>query len=158
MTEIASITLRSTRTLGMHFYDKMIELVRGVETSEEALAAGRFVAKRMGGAAALDVITIVESPGFVVNRLRALHCNEAFALVREGVASFADVDKAAKLAGGDTLGPFEWADSFGLDNLLQELERLEKVYGDRFRPNPLLAQYVKAGRTGKRTGRGVYGY
>jgi 3-hydroxybutyryl-CoA dehydrogenase len=93
----------------------------------------------------------------VIDRLRATECNEAFAIVQEGVATFADVDKACRHS-NDRCGPFEWADSIGLDNLLQELERLQKVYGDRYRPNPLLAQHVKAGRTGRRAGRGVYQY
>ena len=83
---------------------------------------------------------------------------EAFALVREGVGSPCAIDKAMRLAGGNAQGPLEWADAIGLDNLLQELERLEKAYGERYRPNPLLTQYVRAGRTGKRAKRGVYQY
>jgi 3-hydroxybutyryl-CoA dehydrogenase len=169
VTEIASITLRSARTFGMHFYNEsLLELVRGLETSDEAMAAGEAVGQRMG----LETIHVRDSAGFVIDRLRAMECNEAFAIVQEGVASFADVDKACRLGSGpafgvqfarkntftDRLGPFAWADAIGLDNLLQELERLQKVYGDRFRPNPLLAQHVKAGRTGRRAGRGVYQY
>jgi 3-hydroxybutyryl-CoA dehydrogenase len=169
VTEIASITLRSTRTFGMHFYNEsLLEVVRGLETSDEAVAVGEEVGRRMG----LETIHVHDSPGFVIDRLRAMECNEAFAIVQEGVASFADVDKACRLGSGpafgvqfatkrgftDRMGPFEWADSVGLDNLLQELERLQKVYGDRYRPSPLLAQHVKAGRTGRRAGRGVYQY
>ena len=105
-----------------------------------------------------QTIRITESPGFVVQRLRALQANEAFALVQGGVASATDVDRACRVATGCQQGPLEWADTVGLDNLLQELERLEKAYGDRYRPNLLLSQHVKAGRTGKRAGRGVYQY
>jgi 3-hydroxybutyryl-CoA dehydrogenase len=154
VTEIASITLRAARIFGMHFYNEsLLEIVRGLETSDEAMAAGEAVGRRMG----LETIHVRDSTGFVIDRLRALECNEAFAIVQEGVASFADVDNACRNR-GDHRGPFEWADSIGLDNLLQELERLQKVYGDRFRPNPLLAQHVKAGRTGRRAGRGVFHY
>jgi len=154
VTEIASITLRAARTFGMHFYNEsLLEIVRGLETSDEAVAAGEAVGRRMG----LETIHVRDAAGFVINRLRAMECNEAFAIVQEGVASFTDVDKACRNPAGRR-GPFEWADSVGLDNLLQELERLQKVYGDRFRPNPLLTQHVKAGRTGRRASRGVYQY
>ena len=154
VTEISSITLRSARIFGMHFYNEtLLEIVRGLETSDEAMAIGEAIGKRMG----LETIQVRDAAGFVIDRLRALECNEAFAIVQEGTASFADVDRACRHS-NDRRGPFEWADSIGLDNLLQELERLQKVYGDRFRPNPLLAQHVKAGRTGRRAGRGAYQY
>ncbi len=154
VSEIASITLRASRTFGMHFYNEaLVEIVRGVETSDEAMAVGVSVGERLG----LKTIQVRDASGLVIGRLRALECNEAFAIVQEGVASFADVDKACSAVENRT-GPFAWADSVGLDNLLQEMERLHKVYGDRFRPNPLLAQHVKAGRTGRRAGRGVYQY
>ncbi len=151
MTEIASITLRAERMLGMHFYPAaggtaLVELVRGLDTSDATMAASQDVAKRMGVAS----IVVRESAGFVLSRLRALQCNEAFALVREGVGSHEAVDQAMRLAGGHPQGPVEWAGEFGLDNLLQELERLEKAYGERYRPNQLLTQYVRAGRTGRR--------
>jgi 3-hydroxybutyryl-CoA dehydrogenase len=154
VTELASITLRAERMVGMHFYDTLIEVVRGLDTGSEALEGAEEVARRMG----VESILIRESAGFVINRLVALQVNEAFALVREGVAAPEAIDKAMTLAGGAATGPFEWADRVGLDNLLQELERLEKAYGERYRPNPLLTQYVRAGRTGKRAGRGVYRY
>lgn len=154
VTELSSITLRAERMVGMHFYDKLVEIVRGLDTGSEAVNVAESVAQRMG----LESIQIRESTGFVIQRLRALQVNEAFALVREGVASPETVDKAMTLAAGSAAGPFEWADRVGLDNLLQELERLEKAYGERYRPNPLLTQYVRAGRTGKRSGRGVYKY
>jgi 3-hydroxybutyryl-CoA dehydrogenase len=154
LTELASITLRAERMVGMHFYDDLIEVVRGLDTGSEALEAAEAVARRMW----INVIVIRESPGSVINRLCALQANEAFALVREGVATPEAIDKAMSLAGGSASGPFEWADRVGLDNLLQELERLEKAHGERYRPNPLLTQYVRAGRTGKRAGRGVYRY
>jgi 3-hydroxybutyryl-CoA dehydrogenase len=169
ITEIASITLRSRRIFGLHFYNEsLLGIVRGLETGDEAVAVAESVGKRMG----LETIQVRDAAGFVIDRLRALECNEAFAIVQEGTSSFADVDKACRLGSGpafgvqfvkkntftDRLGPFEWADAIGLDNVLQELERLQKVYGDRYRPNPLLAQHVKAGRTGRRTGRGVYQY
>src|SRR5580658_3018111 len=93
VTEIASITLRAARTFGMHFYNEsLLEIVRGLETCDEAVAAGESVGQRMG----LETIHVRDATGFVIDRLRTLECNEAFAIVQEGTASFADVDKACR--------------------------------------------------------------
>lgn len=159
VTEIASITLRSERILGMHFLPPvadtpLLELVRGLETREEAMAAVEEVGRRMGK----ETVRLKDSPGFLTGRMGALLMNEAFAVLQEGLASAADIDRAARQGLGEAQGPLERADRLGLDNLLQELERLQKAHGERFRPNPVLVQYVKAGRTGKRSGRGVFEY
>jgi len=159
VTEIASITLRTERILGMHFFapvteSPLLELVQGLETGAEAMAAAETVGRRMGK----ETVRLKDSPGFLTGRMGALLMNEAFALLQEGLAAAADIDRAARLGLGQTAGLLERADRLGLDNLLQELERLQKAHGERFRPNPLLVQYVKAGRTGKRSGRGVFEY
>ena len=159
VTEIASITLRSERMLGMHFFPPvaetpLLEIVQGLETGEAALAAAEEVGRRMGK----QTVRLKESPGFLTGRLGALMMNEAFQMLHEGLASAAGIDQAARLGLGHATGPLERADSIGLDNLLQELERLQKAHGQKFRPSPLLVQYVKAGRTGKRSGRGVFEY
>lgn len=159
ITEISSITLRAERMLGMHFFapvaeSPLLEIVRGLETGEEALAAGEEVGRRMGK----QTVRLKDSPGYLTGRVGALMMNEAFQMLHEGLAGAADIDQAARLGLGQSTGLLERADRMGLDNLLQELERLQKAHGDKFRPSPLLVQYVKAGRTGKRAGRGVFEY
>jgi 3-hydroxybutyryl-CoA dehydrogenase len=159
ITEMASITFRSEDCIGMHFFDpvpkvKLLEIVRALETSESTLKACVEVGRRMGK----EVVVIRESPGFVTSRINALIGNEAFYMLQEGIASAADIDKALKLGLNHPVGPFELADSVGLDVRLNILEYLHKTLGEKYRPCPLLAQYVKAGRTGRKSGRGVFEY
>jgi 3-hydroxybutyryl-CoA dehydrogenase len=159
VTEIASITLRAGRTLGMHFFapiaeTPLLEIVEGLETEAGVLAEVEEVGRRMGK----QTVRLKDAPGFLTARLGALMMNEAFQMLHEGTAGAAAIDQAARLGLGQAAGPLERADSMGLDNLLQELERLQKAHGEKFRPSPLLVQYVKAGRTGKRSGRGVFEY
>ena len=106
-----------------------------------------------------DAVEVRESPGFVVNRILVPMMNEAFNLLQEGVASAADIDKAMKLGTNMPMGPFELADFTGLDIGLDTMETLFRETGDpKFRPSPLLRKYVRAGRLGRKTGRGVYDY
>ncbi len=159
ITEIASVTYRAPQVLGMHFTGpalqaKLIELVRGLETSDNALAAAEQVASRMGR----ETARVKESPGLLTARLNALLGNEAFHMLEQGLASAADIDRAAKLGLHQAMGPLEWADQEGLDNCLHLLDQLHRALGEKYRPAPLLAQYVKAGRLGRKTGRGVYEY
>jgi 3-hydroxybutyryl-CoA dehydrogenase len=159
ITEMASITFRAEDCIGMHFFDpvaktKLLEIIRALETSESTLQACMAVGRRMGK----EVVVIRESPGFVTSRINALIGNEAFYMLQEGVASAEDIDKALKLGLNHTVGPFELADMVGLDVRLSVLEDLHKTLGEKYRPCPLLAQYVKAGRTGRKSGRGVYEY
>lgn len=159
VTEISSVTYRARQCLGMHFFNpvhkmKLLEIVRGLETSEETIAAASEVGKRMGK----EVVVIKESPGFITSRVNALIGNEAFNMLQEGVASAADIDKALKLGLNHPMGPFEMVDLVGLDTRLHILEYLHKSLGEKFRPNPLMVQYVKAGRLGRKAGRGVYDY
>ena len=143
----------------MHFFNpvhkmKLLEIVRALETSDETLAAAVEVGKRMGK----EVVVIKESPGFITSRINAMIGNEAFYMLQEGVASAQDIDKALKLGLNHPMGPFEMIDLVGLDTRLHILEYLHKSLGEKFRPAPLLVQYVKAGRLGRKSGRGVYEY
>jgi 3-hydroxybutyryl-CoA dehydrogenase len=159
VTEIASVTYRAKKIVGMHFFNpvhkmKLLEVVRALETDEETLAATAEVGARMGK----EVIIIKESPGFITSRINAMIGNEAFLLLQEGVASAEDIDKAVKLGLNHPMGPFELVDLVGLDTRLHILEYLHKSLGDKYRPAPLLVQHVKAGRLGRKSGRGVYEY
>jgi 3-hydroxybutyryl-CoA dehydrogenase len=159
ITEIASVTYRAKKCVGMHFFNpvhkmKLLEVVRALETDDETIAAASDVGRRMGK----DVVVIRESPGFITSRINAMIGNEAFYMLQEGVASAGDIDKALKLGLNHPMGPFELVDLVGLDTRLHILEYLHKTLGEKYRPSPLLVQYVKAGRLGKKSGRGVYDY
>ena len=119
ITEIASVTYRATKILGMHFFNpvhkmKLLEIVRALETDDETLATAVEVGKRMGK----DVVVIKESPGFITSRINAMIGNEAFYMLQEGIASAADIDKALKLGLNHPMGPFELVDLVGLDTRL----------------------------------------
>jgi 3-hydroxybutyryl-CoA dehydrogenase len=159
ITEIASVTYRAKKCVGMHFFNpvhkmKLLEVVRALETDDDTLATAVEVGKRMGK----EVVVIKEAPGFITTRINAMIGNEAFYMLQEGIASAADIDKALKLGLNHPMGPFELVDLVGLDTRLNILEYLHKSLGDKYRPAPLLVQYVKAGRLGRKSGRGVYEY
>jgi len=159
ITEIASVTYRAKKCIGMHFFNpvhkmKLLEVVRALETDDETIAAAADVGRRMGK----EVVVIKESPGFITSRINAMIGNEAFYMLQEGIASAADIDKALKLGLNHPMGPFELVDLVGLDTRLHILEYLHKTMGEKYRPAPLLVQYVKAGRLGKKSGSGVYEY
>lgn len=159
ITEMASVTFRPKQFLGMHFFNpvhkmKLLELVQALETSPEVMAAADEVGRRMGK----ETVRVKESPGFITSRINAMIGNEAFFMLQEGIASAVDIDKALKLGLNHPMGPFELVDIVGLDIRLHVLEYLHKTLGEKFRPCPLLSQYVKAGRLGRKAGRGVYDY
>ena len=159
VTEIASVTYRPKKCLGMHFFNpvhkmKLLEIVRALETDDDTIAAAVAVARKMGK----EPVVIKESPGFITSRINAMIGNEAFYMLQEGIASAADIDKALKLGLNHPMGPFELVDLVGLDTRLHILEYLHKTLGEKYRPAPLLVQYVKGGRLGKKSGRGVYEY
>ena len=159
ITEIASTTYRAPRCVGMHFFNpvhkmKLLEIVRALETDESTIASALEVARRMGK----EPVVIKESPGFITSRINAMIGNEAFYLLQEGIASARDIDKALKLGLNHPMGPFELVDLVGLDTRLHILEYLHRTLGEKYRPAPLLTQYVKAGRLGRKSGRGVYDY
>jgi 3-hydroxybutyryl-CoA dehydrogenase len=159
ITEIASVTYRAKKCVGMHFFNpvhkmKLLEVVRALETDDDTIATVAEVGKRMGK----EVVVIKESPGFITSRVNAMIGNEAFYMLQEGVASASDIDKALKLGLNHPMGPFELVDLVGLDTRLHILEYLHKTLGEKYRPAPLLVQYVKAGRLGRKSGRGVFEY
>jgi 3-hydroxybutyryl-CoA dehydrogenase len=159
ITEIASVTYRAKKCLGMHFFNpvhkmKLLEVVRALETDDDTLATAVEVGQRMGK----EVVVIKEAPGFITSRINAMIGNEAFYMLQEGIASARDIDKALKLGLNHPMGPFELVDVVGLDTRLNILEYLHKSLGEKYRPAPLLVQYVKAGRLGRKSGRGVYEY
>jgi len=159
ITEMATATGRPEKFAGMHFFNpvhlmRLVELVRGLETSEQTVQSVRAVAEQMGK----QVVTVTESPGFVTSRINALIGNEAFNMLESGVASAKDIDTALKLGLNHPMGPFEMVDLVGLDVRMSILQHLHQTLGDLYRPSNLLVQYVKAGRLGRKVGRGVYDY
>ena len=159
ITEIASVTDRTDRFIGMHFFNpahkmKLIEMVNGLETSSDTTETTRNLGVSFGK----EVVMVKESPGFVTSRIQAVIGNEAFIMLSEGLASAEDIDKACKLGLNHPMGPFEMVDFVGLDTRLKSLEYLSKMFGDKYKPCPLHVQYVKAGRLGRKVGKGVYNY
>jgi len=159
ITEIAAAVDAPERVVGMHFFNpvpkmKLLEIIRGLETSDEAVKGAVVVAQRM----AKEPVVIHESPGFITTRMNALIGNEAFYMLQEGVASAPEIDRALKLGLNHPMGPFEMVDLVGLDTRLSILKHLYSVLGDKYRPCPLLEKYVKAGRLGRKVGKGVYDY
>jgi 3-hydroxybutyryl-CoA dehydrogenase len=158
-SEIGSATNRRDKVIGMHFLNpvhimKLVEVIRSLDTSAETCETVLGVARQMGK----ETVVVNESPGFVTSRINALVGNEAFYMLMEGVASAEDIDRATKLGLNYPMGPLELADLVGLDVRLRNLEYLHRMFGEKFRPCPLLVKYVQAGRLGRKTGRGVYDY
>lgn len=158
-TEIASFGKRPEKTIAMHFFNPvhkmpLVEIVRGLETSDETVETIKQVAVNMGK----ETVVINEFPGFVTSRISALVGNEAFYMLQEGLGTAEEIDKAIKLGLNYPMGPFELVDLVGLDTRLNNLNYLHEKLGEKYRPAPLLEQYVKAGRLGRKSGRGVYDY
>jgi 3-hydroxybutyryl-CoA dehydrogenase len=159
ITEMAGSLRNPSRVAGMHFFNpvhkmKLIEIVQALESAPTTLETLETAAKRMGK----ETVLVRESPGFITTRVNASIGNEAFYMLMEGVASARDIDKALKLGLNHPMGPFELVDLVGLDTRLSILEYLHRSLGEKYRPCPLLAQYVKAGRLGRKVGKGVYEY
>jgi len=158
-TEIASATGRPEKVVGMHFFNpphimKLVEVTRGLLTSDDTSETVYAIAKKIGK----EPVRINEMAGGVASRLNVLLNNEAFYMLQEGVASAEDIDKSLKFGLNYPMGTFEMVDLVGLDVRLSVLETLHKSLGDKYRPCPLMVKYVKAGRLGKKVGRGVYEY
>lgn len=160
ITEIAAVTDRPEKVIGMHFMNpvpimKLVEVIRAIQTSEETYQAINETALALNK-------TSVESndfPGFIANRILMPMINEAIYTVYEGVASIEDVDTVMKLGMNHPMGPLTLADFIGLDTCLYIMEVLHEGFGDsKYRPCPLLRQYVQAGWYGKKSGRGFYTY
>ncbi|MCA0171870.1 3-hydroxyacyl-CoA dehydrogenase family protein [Bacillus sp. RAR_GA_16] len=158
-TEIAAQTKRPDQCLALHFFNpvpkmKLIEVICGLETSEETINK----AMTFGHSINKECVRINEFPGFAVSRMNCLIGNEAMNMVMEGVGSPEDIDKAMKLGLNHPMGPLELADLVGLDTRLRNMQYLYETLGEKYRPCPILTKYVKAGRLGRKSGRGFYTY
>lgn len=159
VTEIAAVTERPEKVVGMHFFNpvhkmKLIEIIKAAKTDDHSLQAAITVGRRMGK----ETVVINEAPGFITSRINAMIGNEAFYMLEAGIASAEDIDKALKLGLNHPMGPFEMVDLVGLDTRLSILRYLHQTLGEKFRPAPLLERYVAEGRLGRKVGRGVFEY
>jgi 3-hydroxybutyryl-CoA dehydrogenase len=158
-TEIAASTKRPEQCIAMHFFNpvhrmKLIEVIRGLDTSDATVEIVKQVSEKMGK----ESVEVNEFPGFVTSRMNCLIGNEAMNMLMEGVASAEDIDKALKLGLNHPMGPLELADLVGLDSRLRNMEYLYHQLGEKYRPSPMLVKYVKAGRLGRKSGRGFFEY
>jgi len=160
ITRLASVTSRPRQVIGMHFMNpppimKLVEIVRGADTSDETFNATKALALRLGK----TVICSQDYSGFIVNRILMPMINEAFFTLYTGVATKEDIDTGMKLGTNHPMGPLELADFIGLDVCLSIMKVLHAGLGDsKYAPCPLLVQYVDAGRLGRKRGIGVYEY
>ena len=160
ITEIAAVTKRPEQVIGMHFMNpvpvmKLVEIIRGLATSDATYEA----IKNESLALNKVPVEVNDVPGFISNRVLQIMINEAIYCLYEGVASAEDIDTVMKLGMNHPMGPLQLADFIGLDTVLAIMETLYEGYGDcKYRPCPLLRQYVKAGWVGKKAGRGFYQY
>lgn len=159
ITEMAAATKRADRCIGTHFLipaalTPLVEVVRGMDTSDETHdTVISFLAK-----CGKETVTVMDSPGFVINRLYLPMVNEAFFALEASLASAEEIDRSCVKGLGFPLGPLAAADAFGLDILLACMRTFHRELGEKYRPAPLLVKLVKAGRLGRKTGRGVYEY
>ena len=160
ITKLAAATDRPDRFIGMHFFNPvplmaLLELIRGLQTSDDTHAKAEAFAKRIGKVS----ITAKNSPGFAVNRILCPMINEAIFALQEGLATAEDIDAGMKLGCNHPIGPLALADMIGLDTMLSVMEVFYEGFNDpKYRPAPLLKEMVAAGRLGRKSGKGFYNY
>ncbi|ULK99472.1 3-hydroxybutyryl-CoA dehydrogenase [Bradyrhizobium sp. I71] len=160
ITKLAAATDRPDRFIGMHFFNPvpvmaLLELIRGLQTSDDTHAKALDFAKRVGKVA----ITAKNSPGFAVNRILCPMINEAIFALQEGIATAEEIDAGMKLGCNHPIGPLALADLVGLDTMLSVMEVFYNGFNDpKYRPAPLLKEMVDAGHLGRKTGQGFYTY
>ena len=160
ITRMGARTSRADRFIGMHFMNpvpamKLVEIIRGLATSQPTFEATRALAERLGK----STMTAEDFPGFIVNRILLPMINEGIYTLYEGVGGVTDIDTAMKLGSNQPMGPLELADLIGLDTCLAIMEVMHRTFGDdKYRPCPLLKKYVDAGYLGRKAGRGFYVY
>ncbi len=160
ITRLATAVKRPDKFIGIHFFNpvpamRLVEIVKGLKTSLDTVVTSENLIHSMKK----DTVRVKDVPGFLVNRINQALRNEAYNCLNEGVASIEDIDKAAKMALGHPMGPFEVADMVGLDIGLEVLRGLYNSYKDpKWRPNMILEQLVESGDLGRKTGKGWYDY
>ena len=159
ITEMGAVTARPEKCIGTHFLipaalTPLVELVRGLETSDETHKTIVDFFTRCGK----EIVTVSDSPGFVINRLYLPMVNEAFYVLENSLASAEEIDRCCVRGLNFPLGPLAAADAFGLDILLSCMKTFHKELGEKYRPAPILVKLVRAGRLGRKSGRGVYDY
>jgi 3-hydroxybutyryl-CoA dehydrogenase len=159
ITRIASVTRRPDRVIGMHFFNpapvmKLIEIIRGLVTSDETFRITRELSLKMGK----TPLEANDFPGFISSRLIFSFMNEGIYTLYEGLGRAEDIDAIMKMGANHPMGPLELADLVGLDTCLSVMSVLQEAFGDKYRPCPLLTKYVEAGYLGVKTGRGFYQY
>ncbi len=159
ITRIASFTSRAERVVGMHFFNpapvmKLLELIRGMGTSEETFQTTRELSRKFGK----TPIEAKDLPGFISSRLIFNYMNEGIYALYEGLGTIEDIDSIMKMGANHPMGPLELADLVGLDTILSVMQVLQEAFGDKYHPCPLLTKYVEAGYLGVKTGRGFYPY
>ena len=160
ITKLAAATQRSDRVIGLHFMNppplmRLVEIIRGLQTSDDTADCVRKVTERMGKV----IVSANDMPGFIVNRMLIPFLNEACFALQEGLGTPHDIDMGAKLGLNHPMGPLELADLIGLDTVLYIGEVLHREFGDdKYRPPTILRNHVAAGWLGRKTGRGFYKY
>ncbi|MCP5463406.1 MAG: 3-hydroxybutyryl-CoA dehydrogenase [Deltaproteobacteria bacterium] len=159
ITRIAGKTKRPEQVIGMHFMNpvplmKLVEIIRGLQTSDDTYQLTKEMSETMNKTTVLSK----DSAGFIVNRILVPMINEAIWTLYQGIGTVEDIDAAMKLGTNQPMGPLTLADFVGLDTVLSILEVFHESFGDKFKPCPLLKQYVDAGWTGRKSGRGFYKY